>query len=112
MRFFLVFAILLCVAGGAWLLHLPEFYWPARSDPTLALHLAAPATYFLGSALLIIAALGVMVITQAQTGRLANRNWRYTHFTLILLTVTLLGATIWHGEIVPNPESSAAQNRP
>ena len=111
MRFFLAFAIILCVAGGAWLLRLPEFYWPARSDPTLALHLAAPGTLFLGGALLTAAALGVMVIAQAQTGRLANRNWRYTHFALTMLTVALLAAALWHGEIVPNPESSTAQSR-
>jgi hypothetical protein len=111
MRFFLAFAIVVCFAGGAWLWQGPDFYWPARGDPSLALHLTGITARLLGAGLFAMAALGVMAVLQARRGHLAGKCWQYTYFALAMTAVALIAAAMWTGEVVPNPESSAAQHR-
>lgn len=108
MRFFLAFAILLCIAGGAWLWNGEEFYWPARGDPTLALHLSGASLRLLAGALFAMAILGFMATAQARRQHLGDQSWQYAYFGVAMLAVLLLFGAIWLGEIVPNPESSTA----
>ncbi|MDX5445429.1 MAG: hypothetical protein LPJ87_05165 [Zoogloeaceae bacterium] len=112
MRFFLAFAIVACVASGAWLWQGHDFYWPARGDPTLALYLTSDSARLLGAGLLATGGLGVMAVLQARRGGIASRHWQYAYFALAMLVVGLIVTALWQGEIVPNPESSAAQSRP
>ena len=111
MRFFLAFAIVACVAGGAWLWQGADFYWPARGDPTLALHLTGTTARLLGAGLFATAGLGIMAVLQARRGGIASQQWQYAYFALAMIAVGLIAAAIWQGEIVQNPESSAAQQR-
>ena len=113
MRFFLAFAIVACVAGGAWLWQGADFYWPARGDPSLALHLTPPAPQLLGSGLLATAGLGIMAVLQGRRGGLTTRAWQIAYFVLAMLAVALIGAAMALGEVVPNPESAghASGNR-
>ncbi|MBA4743194.1 MAG: hypothetical protein H2060_10875 [Azoarcus sp.] len=107
MRLFLAFAIVLCIAGGAWLVQGHDFYWPARGDPSLALHLSGSGARLLGAALFVMAGLGAMAVLQARRGRPAGQAWQITYFALAMLVVALIGSAIWNGEVVPNPEASA-----
>lgn len=109
MRFFLAFAIVACIAGGAWLWQGAEFYWPARGDPSLAMHLTGNSARLLGAGLFATGGLGVMAVLQARRSGIAGRTWQYAYFALAMLAVGLITAAMWQGEIVPNPESSAAQ---
>lgn len=110
MRFFLAFAIIACLAGGAWLWQGADFYWPARGDPTLALHLSGNAARLLGAGLFATAALGAMAVSQARHGP-PDRRWQYAYFVLAMLAVGCIAGAMWQGEVVPNPESSAARGR-
>ena len=111
MRLFLAFAILLCIAGGAWLVQGDDFYWPARGDPSLALHLSGTDARMLGAALFVMAGLGAMAVLQARRGRPASRIWQIAYFALAMLATALIGVAIWNGEVVPNPEASAPATR-
>ena len=110
MRFFLAFAIVACIAGGAWLWQVEDFYWPARGDPSLAMHLSGATTRLLGAGLIATGGLGVMAVLQARRGGISSRTWQYAYFALAMLAAGLIGTALWQGEIVPNPESSAAQS--
>tara|TARA_R110002049_G_scaffold17416_10_gene67800 strand:- start:882 stop:1220 length:339 start_codon:yes stop_codon:yes gene_type:complete len=112
MRLFLAFAIVLCIAGGAWLVQGHDFYWPARGDPSLALHLSGSGARLLGAALFVMAGLGAMAVLQGRRGRPATRAWQLAYFALAMLAVVLIGAAMWSGEVVPNPEASAAATTP
>lgn len=107
MRLFLAFAILLCIAGGAWLVQGNTFYWPARGDPSLALHLSGTGARLLGVGLFAMAGLGGMAVLQGRRGRPASQAWQIAYFALAMLAVGLIGVAIWNGEVVPNPEASA-----
>ncbi|MDX5363679.1 MAG: hypothetical protein LPJ91_05940 [Pseudazoarcus pumilus] len=109
MRFFLAFAIVACIAGGAWLWQGQDFYWPARGDPSLALYLTGNTARLLGAGLFACGALGVMAVLKARRGGVASRHWQYAYFALAMLAVGLIAGAMWQGEIVPNPESSAVR---
>ena len=113
MRFFLAFAIVACIGGGAWLWQGADFYWPARGDPSLAMHLSGNTARLLGAGLVATGGLGVMAVLQARRGGISgSKSWQYAYFALAMLAVGLITAALWQGEIGPNPESSAAQTRP
>lgn len=111
MRFFLAFAILLCIGGGAWLWYGDEFYWPARGNPSLALHLVGASTRLLAGGLFAMAVLGFMAISQARRGSVSSTPWQYAYFAIAMLAVALIAGAVWTSEIVPNPESGAVRNR-
>ena len=111
MRFFLAFSVVLCAIGGVWLWQLPDFYWPARNNPALALHLDSTGTRLLSAGLIATAALGLMAILNARRPATRRaRSTQYTYFALAMTALALITSAILHGETLPNPES--ARNHP
>lgn len=106
MRTFLALSIVLCIAGGSWLLQGQSFFWPDRFEPSQGVQLDAGASRLLGLALWMIAALGAMAIRQAGygNGRAAPRWWQVTYSLLLLLTLALIGTAMSLGEPGPNPD--------
>lgn len=107
MRSLIAFIIVLCAVGGLYLLQGPDFYWPDRRDPSMAVHLSGLASRMLGMALIVIAILGVMLIRQAARahGHAASDSWQWQFFALTLLALGLISAAFHLGEYGPNPES-------
>ncbi|HRD35010.1 MAG TPA: hypothetical protein PLR02_12220 [Rhodocyclaceae bacterium] len=107
MRTFQALVIVICLTGGVWMLGGPVFFWPDRGNPSQGVLLQGLSSRLLGTALLIIAALGVMASRQAGRGdgRAAPRAWQVRYFILIMCALGLISAAFTTGERGPNPDS-------
>jgi len=107
MRTFLASVILLCLFSGLYLLQGPEFFMPARDDPTFAVRLSGLSSRLLGAGLLLLAVLGVMASRQAgrSGGRAASRVWQMCFFFLTVAALVLITAALLSGTPGPNPEA-------
>lgn len=114
MRTFQALVIVMCLTGGLWMLRGPAFFWPDRGAPSQGVFLHGVSSQLLGTALLIVAGLGVMAARQAGRGdgRAAPRAWQVRYFILILCALGLISAAFTIGERGPNPESRPRITQP
>lgn len=110
MRTLIALTIVLCVAGAAYLLPGPAFFWPDRTDPSHGVLLQGTASALLGAGLLAIATAGVVVIRRAGSGwrRPASLRWQVGYFLLLVAALGLVGAAFSLGERSANPDSAHA----
>lgn len=114
MRTLIALTIVLCVAGAAYLLPGPAFFWPERTDPSHGILLQGTASSLLGAGLLATAAAGVVVIRRAGSGshRPASPRWQTRYFLLLAAALGLVGAAFSLGERTANPDSASQQTPP
>ncbi|PTD95526.1 hypothetical protein [Pseudothauera lacus] len=110
MRTFQAFVILLCVFGGAWLLNGPEFFMPARHDPSHGVYFSGTSSRLLGAGLLLVAWLGLSVKRHAGrgSGKAPPRHWQVRYFMLLMLALALIGTAFHVGEHGPSPHHREA----
>ncbi|THF65043.1 hypothetical protein [Pseudothauera rhizosphaerae] len=111
MRSFLASVIVLCLLGGAWLLGGPEFFMPARYDPSHGVHFSGLSSRLLGAALLLLAALGLGVARHAGrgSGKPPSPAWQWRYFLLLLASLVLIGTAFHAGEPGPSPHHRSPQ---
>ncbi len=105
MRTIQIFIITLCLLLGLYLLTGRGFTMPGRWDPSISVHLVGASARMLGTALLIIAGLGVTALKNFGGGLREHRpyRWHVLYFAALMLSIGLIIAAFVSGEKGPTP---------
>lgn len=95
MRIVFLLSLILCLAGGVWLLPGTAFYWPVRTHSAAPVLVHGLPSTLLGLTLLCMAALGAMLLTQAYKGHAhASRHWQLAYLATLATALTCLLAAL------------------